>query len=126
MLARRQGLRSGFALQGGGRPIFFRLASSGLGHNLMVSQCDTIPLVFCTTCGKWGTMKMSGLFKQCSGSQTEAATAALRRLASGRHPSLSLVVGPAGRLLPDGSVQEAVMTPAQIRMASLLAGVRAR
>ena len=110
----------------GGRPILFRLASSGLGHNLMVQQCDTLPLVFCTTCGKWGTMKMSGLLKQCTGSQSEAATAALRRLASGRHPSLPLVVGPAGRLLPDGTVQEAVMTPAQLRMAALRARVMAR
>ena len=35
-------------------------------------------------------------------------------------------MGPAGKLLPDGTVQEAVTTPAQIRMAALLARVRAK
>ena len=109
-----------------GRPYLQVLASSELGHNLIVVACDEIPVVFCTTCGKWGTMKTGGLLKSCTGSQTPAATAALRRLAGGRHPSLSLVVGPAGKFLPDGTVQEAVMTPAQLRMAALLARVRAR
>eukprot|EP00972_Heterocapsa_arctica_P030298 4461420-Heterocapsa_arctica.AAC.1 len=56
-----------------------------------------------------GTRKMNNIIRPCSGAQTTVGTAAPKKLASRIHPKppYSLIVGPAGRLLEDGTVEEA-------------------
>eukprot|EP00972_Heterocapsa_arctica_P033353 4909055-Heterocapsa_arctica.AAC.1 len=112
----------------GGKPVLKVLAGSNQGHNKIVAICDGFPLVFCTTCGKWGTKKIIHIFRPCSGAQTPAGTAALKKLAGSVHPKppYSLIVGPAGRLLEDGTVEEAVMSKSQIKLAALKARVAAK
>eukprot|EP00972_Heterocapsa_arctica_P070821 10463403-Heterocapsa_arctica.AAC.1 len=94
----------------------------------MVAACDEFPLVFCTTCGKWGTRKMVNLLRPCTRVQTPAGTAALKKLVGRLHPKppYPLTVGPAGRLLEYGTVEEVVMSKSQIHMDALKARADAR
>ena len=109
----------------GGIPLLVRLARGASGHNLMVASCQGFDLVFCSTCGRWATMRFSGLFSPCCGGQSTAGTLALARIARGEHPTVSVLVGPAHKVGDDGVIIYPVMRPAQIRMAALLARVRA-
>eukprot|EP00972_Heterocapsa_arctica_P017583 2599632-Heterocapsa_arctica.AAC.1 len=43
----------------GGKPRLQVLASSEGGHKFLVAACDGVPLVFCSSCGKWGTRKIN-------------------------------------------------------------------
>eukprot|EP00972_Heterocapsa_arctica_P095742 14120597-Heterocapsa_arctica.AAC.1 len=74
-----------------------------MGHNFLVADCEGVPLVFCSTCGEWGTRKIRYLLKPCIGAQTSAGTLALKKIAARRHPEPphSLIVGQAGKLLED-------------------------
>eukprot|EP00972_Heterocapsa_arctica_P006175 908634-Heterocapsa_arctica.AAC.1 len=71
---------------------------------------------------------MRDLLKPCSGAQTLAGTSALKKLAGRLHPKppYSLIVGLAGRMLEDGTVEEAVMSKSQIQMVALKARVFAK
>ena len=92
----------------------------------MASSCDGFPLIFCATCGKWGTKRFGGLEVSCQLKPTLAGAAVLKRLALGRHPVLNLPVGPAAKVAKDGSLLQSVMRPAELRLNAVLARVRAR
>ena len=88
----------------------------------MASSFDGFPLVFCATCGKWGTKRFGGLEQACQLKPTSAGAAVLKRLAAGRHPVLNLPVGPSAKVAKDGSLLQSVVTPAELK----LNAVRAR
>ena len=92
----------------------------------MASSCDGFPLIFCATCGKWGTKRLGGLEVPCQLTPTLAGAAVLKRLAKGRHPVLDLPVGPAANVAKDGSLLNSVMRPAELRFNAVLARIRAR
>ena len=121
-----KGLFENRSCPSGGIPLPTRLARGASGHNLKIASCQGLVFVFCSTCGRWATMRFSGLFSPCCGSQSAAGQFAFARIARGEHPTLSVPDGPAHKVGDGGVVVHPVMRPAQIRVAALLARVRAK
>ena len=117
---------SGRPCPAGERHFLGRLAGLAKGHTLMASSCDGFPLVFCATCGKWGTKRFGGLEQACQLKPTSAGAAVLKRLAAGRHPVLNLPVGPSAKVAKDGSLLQSVVTPAELRLNAVRARLKAR
>ena len=69
-----------------GMHLLARLLEDRRGHELLVGEVESHPLVACSRCGAYAVRRAVGLLAACPGRPTAAGLAALQRLEAGRRP----------------------------------------